>query len=145
MMTVADMIRGRVEVYCICSSSTACEAACYLREKSVRAATVCDPQGKPVGVLSQSDISDKVVSENRLPDTVNVAEIMSKDLITVTPESTLNDCLRLVGQHRIYHLLVLGKDGRLHGMISAQDLLKALADDERERADVLEAWSFPSR
>lgn len=144
-MRVADIIKGRVQVYSVQTGTTVLDAASYLRDKEVRATTVCNPQGEPIGVISQSDISDKVAARNRLPSTVKVDEIMTTNLITVTPESTLSDCLRLLEQNRIYHLLVIGEDKRLCGMISAQDLLKALAADEKERADFMQAWAFPPR
>lgn len=145
MARVADLIKDRTEVFSIPKDSTVLEAARYLREKEVRATTVCNPQGEPIGVLSQSDISDKVAAENRSPAEVAVEEIMSRDLITVSPDTTLEGCLLLLEQHRIYHLLVVGKDKQFHGMISAQDLLKAIASDEKTRADFMQAWAFPPR
>ena len=144
-MRVADIIKGRVQVYSVQTGTTVLDAASYLRDKEVRATTVCNPQGEPMGVISQSDISDKVAASDRLPSAVKVDEIMTTNLITVTPETTLSDCLRLLEQNRIYHLLVIGEDKRLCGMISAQDLLKALAADEKERADFMQAWAFPPR
>lgn len=145
MARVADLIKDRTEVFSIPQGLTVLEAARYLREKEVRATTVCNPQGEPIGVLSQSDISDKVAAENRSPAEVKVEEIMSRGLVTVSPDTTLEGCLLLLEQHRIYHLLVVDKDKRFYGMISAQDLLKAIASDEKARADFMEAWAFPPR
>jgi CBS domain-containing protein len=142
-MRVADMIKGREQVYSVQTGTTVLDAARYLRDKEVRATTVCSPQGEPVGVISQSDISDKVAASDRLPSEVTVDEIMSPGLITVTLETPLHDCLRLLEQKRIYHLVVIGEGKRLRGMISAQDLLKAA--DEKERADFMQAWAFPPR
>jgi len=144
-MRVADIIKGREQVYSVQTGTTVLAAAQYMRDKEVRATTVCNPRGEPVGVISQSDISDKVAAGDRLPSAVTVDEIMSPSLITVTPETPLHDCLRLFEQKGIYHLVVIGEDRRLSGMISAQDLLKALAADEKERADLLQAWAFPPR
>jgi CBS domain-containing protein len=144
-MRVADMIKGREQVYSVQTGTTVLAAARYLRDKEVRATTVCNSQGEPVGVISQSDISDQVAASDRLPSAVMVDEIMSPGLITVAPETPLHDCLRLLEQKRIYHLVVIGEGKRLCGMISAQDLLKALAADEKERADFMQAWAFPPR
>lgn len=144
-MRVADMIKGREQVYSVQTGATVLDAARYMRDKEVRATTVCSPQGEPVGVISQSDISEKVVAHDRLPSEVTVDEIMSRGLITVTPDTPLRDCLRLLEQKRIYHLVVIGEGKRLRGMISAQDLLIALAADEKERADFMQAWAFPPR
>ncbi|MGH9701821.1 MAG: CBS domain-containing protein, partial [Candidatus Acidiferrales bacterium] len=66
-MNVADLIGSRKEVYSLSDEATVHDAARYLRDKKVRAAGVCNKEGKLVGVVSQSDISDKVAAENRCP------------------------------------------------------------------------------
>jgi CBS domain-containing protein len=66
-MKVEDLIRSRSEVYSVTEDVTVHDAARYLREKQVRAVGVIKPDGKPVGVVSQSDISDKVAAENKCP------------------------------------------------------------------------------
>ena len=124
--------------------TTVHEAAMYLRDHEIRATVVCDPQGRPVGVMSQSDVSDKVAAENRCPAWVRVSEIMSTRLVTINPESTIEECLVLLDSHGIYHLVVVDDSGRSMGMISAQDILRLVASDERARADLLENWAFPS-
>lgn len=145
MPRVADLIKDRKDFFSLPPEATVYEAARYMREKEVRATTVCNARGEPIGVVSQSDISDQVAAENRSPAEVKVEEIMSRDLITVNPDITLEGCLLLLEQNRIYHLLVVGKDKQFYGMISAQDLLKTIAADEKARADMLQAWAFPPR
>ena len=115
----------------------------YLRERQVRATVVHGTDGRPVGVVSQSDISDKVTAEHRCPSWVKVGEIMSTELITVSPDGSLEECLRLMEKHGIYHLLVVNPSGFSLGMISAQDVLRIVASDEKARADLLENWAFP--
>ena len=58
-MTVGDLIESRQDVYSIADDLTVYEAARYLREKQVRSVGVCDQSGKLLGVVSQSDISQK--------------------------------------------------------------------------------------
>ena len=140
-MTVNDLIGTRADVYSIPHDMTVYDAARYLRERQVRSAGVLD-EGRLVGVVSQSDISDKVAAENKCPAWMRVAEIMSTDLVTVTPERSLHDCLRLMEQHGIYHLLVLDAKGEYRGMLSVTDLLSVIASDEKARADMLEAFLF---
>jgi CBS domain-containing protein len=144
-MKVADLIATRQEVFCIREEATVHDAARYLRDRGVRAAGVCNPGGKLVGVISQSDISDKVAAENKCPAWMRVTEIMTAQLITVPPATPLDECLRLMEQNGIYHLLVLDADERFYGTISLQDLLKVIASDEKARADLLEDLMFPKR
>jgi CBS domain-containing protein len=106
---------------------------------------VCDKQGVLQGVVSQSDVSDKVAAENKCPAWMRVSEIMTRQLVTTTPETPLEDCLRLMEQHGIYHLVVLDHEKGYRGMISVSDLLKLIASDQKARADMLEALIFPQR
>jgi CBS domain-containing protein len=144
-MKVADLIGSRKEVFAIPESKSVLDAAKYLREKQVRSAGVVDAAGKLIGVVSQSDISDKVAAENKCPAWSNVTEIMTRDLVTVNPEVTFDDCLRLMEQHGVYHLLILGEGQNYLGMLSVSDLLKVMASNEKARADMLESYVFPNR
>ena len=144
-MKVADLIGSRKAVFSIPETKSVLDAAKYLREKQVRSAGVVDSAGKLIGVVSQSDISDKVAAENKCPAWLNVTEIMSRELVTVTPEVTFDESLRLMEQHGVYHLLILGEGNKYLGMLSVSDLLKVMASDEKARADLLESYVFPNR
>src|ERR1700693_1002077 len=126
-MRVADLIGTRREVYSISDETTVHDAARYIRERQVRAVGVCDHQGVLVGVVSHSDISDRVAAENKCPAWMRVSEIMTRQLVTATPETSIEDCLRLMEQHGIYHLVVLDTDKGYPGMISVTDLLQVIA------------------
>jgi len=143
-MKVRDLIRARKEVYSITEEMTVHEAARYLREKEVRSAGVTQAAGKLAGVVSQSDISDKVAAENKCPAWMKVSEIMTRELITVAPEATLDECLRLMEKNGVYHLLVIDESETYRGMLSVSDLLRVMVTDEKERADLLEAILFPA-
>jgi CBS-domain-containing membrane protein len=142
-MRVRDLIQSRDTVFSILDSTTVHEAARYLREKQVRAVGVLDSQGKLAGIVSQSDLSEKVVAENKCPAWMRASEIMTSDLVTVTPETALEDCMRLMDGHGIFHLPVLDETAQFRGLISAKDLLRLTADDHKARADMLEAFVFP--
>jgi CBS domain-containing protein len=144
-MKVAELIASRREVYSISEDTTVHDAARYMREQQVRAVGVCDSQGVLVGVVSQSDVSDKVAAENKCPAWMRVSEIMTRQLVTATPDTHIEDCLRLMEQHGIYHLLILDSAKGFRGMISVSDLLKLFASDQKARADMLEALIFPQR
>jgi CBS domain-containing protein len=118
-MRVADLISSRSEVYSITEVL--------------------------LGVISQSDISDKVAAENKCPAWMRVSEIMTRQLVTATPETSIEDCLRLMDQHAIFHLLVVDRENGFRGMISVTDLLQLFASDQKARADMFEAFVFPQR
>jgi CBS domain-containing protein len=144
-MRVSDLIGSRKEVYFITEETSVMQAAQYLREKQVRSVGVVDGAGKLTGVISQSDISDKVAAENKSPESMKASEIMSRNLLTVTPEMSFEDSLRAMEQNGVYHLLVMDAENRYQGMLSVSDLLKVMAADNKERADMLESYMFPPR
>lgn len=144
-MKVSELIGSRKEVYSVSDEMSVHLAAQYLREKQVRSVGVIDAKGKLVGVLSQSDIADKVAAENKCPAWMKVSDIMTRELVAVTPEMALDECLRLMEKHGIFHLLVLDAQEKYRGMLSVTDMLRVIASDEKERADLLESFIFPQR
>jgi CBS domain-containing protein len=144
-MKVENLIQSRTEVYSVSEDATVYDVARYLREKQVRSVGVLDRQGKLAGVVSQSDISDKVAAENKCPAWMRVSEVMTTALVSVPPATQLDECVRLMEKHGIYHLLVVEENGTYHGMISAQDLFRVIASDEKARADMLESFLFSQR
>jgi CBS domain-containing protein len=144
-MKVSDLIGSRKEVFSITEETSVHQTAQYLREKQVRAVGVVDASGKLSGVISHSDVSDKVAAENKCPAWMKASDIMTRELVTVTREMTLDDCLRLMEQNSIYHLIVLDESQGFLGMLSVSDILRVVASDEKARADLLEALIFPQR
>ncbi len=144
-MKVAELVHSRHEIYSIKEDCTVHDAAQYLRDHKVRAVGVLDSADRLVGVISHRDISDKVAAENKCPAWMHVSEIMSRGLVIVSPEKSLDECLRLMDDHGVYHLLVVDEQGEYHGMISVTDLLQVIASDYKARADMFEAFLFPQR
>ena len=144
-MKVSDLVGSRKEIYSISDEKSVLEAAQYLREKLVRSAGVVDGEGRLVGVVSQSDISDKVAAENKCPAWIKVSEIMSRTLITVSPDMGFDECLQLMEQHGIYHLLIVDESRGYRGMLSVSDFLRVMASDQKARADLLESYLFSAR
>jgi CBS domain-containing protein len=143
-MKVEDLIHSRTEVFSVTEEVTVYDAARYLREKQVRAVGVLTPNGQLLGVVSQSDISDKVAAENKCPAWMRVSEVMTLHPITIPPDTHLDECVRLMEKHGIYHLPVV-EGGTYRGMISVQDMLRVIASDEKARADMLESFLFSAR
>ena len=144
-MKVQDLLQSRHEVFSVPEDATIHEVARYLRDHQVRSVGVLNAAGELTGVVSHSDISDKVAAENKCPAWMRVSEIMSRGLVVVEPDFALDECLRLMEKHGVFHLLVVDRSGRYLGMISVADLLQVIASDHKARADMFEAFLFPQR
>jgi predicted transcriptional regulator len=142
--TVRDIIKDRKQIYYISNQATVAEAARYLRDRRIRAAGVCNLSGKIIGVISQSDISDKVVAENYLPSEVKVQAIATTNLIKVRPETECSAATRLMSENGIYHLIVEDQNGNFLGLVSLRDFLAMSVEEERENAELYKSYAFPS-
>lgn len=142
--TVRDIIKDRKEVYCLSNQTTAAEAARFLKDHGIRATGVCNLSGKIVGVVSQSDISDKVVAENFRPSDVSVQSIASANLIKVTSDTHIDAALEVLQRNGVYHLIVEDADGKFLGMVSMRDCVVMKGEEDKERAEMLKDYAFPS-
>ena len=142
-MRVVDLIQSRQVVYSIGEETTLHDAARYLRDHRVRSVGVLDAAGKLSGVVSQSDISDKVAAENKCPAWMRISEIMTRNPISVPLDTALDECVRLMEKHSFFHLMVQDEKAGFRGMLSVQDLLRVMVRDHKERADLFEAMMFP--
>jgi CBS domain-containing protein len=141
--TVGDITRNRKEIYCVSNQMTVAEAARYLKDRGIRAAGVCNLSGKIVGVISQSDISDRVVAENYRPSEVLVQAVCSSKVVKVTPETPIAAGMQLMRDKGMYHLVVESFVGEFLGMISLRDCMGVVAEEERERAEMYQQYAFP--
>jgi len=144
-MRVADLISSRKEVFSVLEDATVHDVARYLRDRRVRTVGVLDAAGKLVGVISQADISDRVAAENKCPAWMRVSEVMTTQLVTVSPDMPIDECLILMEKHRIFHLVVAENKNKFLGMVSVKDLLRVISSDQKARADLLESFVFPQR
>ena len=92
-----------------------------------------------VGIVSERDVFRKVVLQGQKIDKVDVREIMSTDLTTITPETPLDDCMQLITEKRIRHLPVLS-NGSLCGIVSIGDVVKYLIVEKDFKIKNLETY-----
>ena len=95
--------------------------------------------GAVVGMVSERDVIRKVVLRGQKIDKVKVRELMSTDLTTITPETSLDDCMQLITEKRIRHLPVLC-NGSLCGIVSIGDVVKYLIVERDFKIKNLETY-----
>ena len=88
------------------------------------------------GIVTSTDICDKIVAQDRDPSKTKIREIMTTPLISTRPEQSIFECAQLMSEHHIHHLPVMDEDGKVVGMISATDFLvvaEALGHGEEDQ------------
>jgi CBS domain-containing protein len=92
-----------------------------------------------VGIVSERDYARKVILMDRSSRDTPVADIMTANVVTVALDATVDECMRLCTDNRLRHLPVLD-DGRVVGMVSIGDLVKATISEQKETINQLESY-----
>jgi CBS domain-containing protein len=121
-------------------SQSLTEAARLMKQEDVGSVPVVDGP-RVVGVLTDRDIVVRAVAEGRNPQTMQVGEIASPNLVTVRPDDDLDDALRLMAQHQVRRLPVV-EDGHLVGVLAQADV--AHEAKEKQVGHVVEEISRPA-
>lgn len=138
-MTVNQILstKGK-DLFSVLSSHTVFEALLAMSEKNIGAILVIE-ETKLKGVLSERDYARKVVLKDKSSKETFVHEIMSTNLVTVTPSDNLDYCLELMSTTRVRHLPVLENDIVI-GIISISDVVKAIMELQKETIQHLNTY-----
>ncbi|MEA2023784.1 MAG: CBS domain-containing protein [Actinomycetota bacterium] len=126
-------------VWTVAPDDTVFGALETMAEHNIGALVVLDGDDL-VGILSERDYARKVMLLDRGSKETRVSEIMTTEIRTVGSASTVAECMELMTEHRIRHLPVLDDDGRLAGLISIGDVVKAMIAQQRDMITQLERY-----
>lgn len=108
------------------AEATVTEALALMRRRYLHSLIVNKGRKSPeYGIITSTDICDKIIACECNPMEVKVYEIMNSPLITVHPDMWLRECALIMHDHHIHHLPVADDQGNLVGMISATDFVVA--------------------
>jgi CBS domain-containing protein len=139
MKTVEHLLQAKSgDIWCIGPADMVLDAIKLMAEKEVGALLVRDGE-TVVGIVSERDYARKVILRGRAAKETPVSEIMTTGVIFASPEQTVQQCLEMMTDKRIRHLPVMS-GGRLVGMISIGDLVKAIITDQQEMIEQLETY-----
>jgi CBS domain-containing protein len=108
--------------------ATVLEAVRAMVEHNVSAAVVLDGE-RLLGVFTERDVVKRVVLKKLPPETTPVGEVMTTSVVTVREDADRSSVLRLMADHHIRHLPVVGADGKVLTMLSMRHLLRAEVQD----------------
>ena len=108
---------------------------------------VTDAKGNPVGIITERDIVDRVVAENRVPRSVKAEATMSRPVRITTPEADIKEAAESMRDHNIRRLVVM-EGGKMIGIISSKDIVQitpALLEMISEKTRITHHQLLPSR
>jgi CBS domain-containing protein len=139
MVSVRQLLSGKgSEVWSIDAEEPVLAAIQMMADKRVGALPVTR-NGELVGVVSERDYARKVILLGRSSAETPVWQIMSSPVITVTPAEDVRKCMRLMTEKRIRHLPVVD-GGRMVGVISIGDLVRAVIEEQEHTIEQLERF-----
>jgi CBS domain-containing protein len=131
METIRPLMKEKSgRVWTATPDMTVFDALELMAEKEVGALPVL-AGGMLVGMISERDYARKVILKGKASRETPVAEIMAEIAVTVTPETTVEQCMLLMTHHRVRHLPVL-ENGELWGVISLGDLVNWVIQSQRQ-------------
>ncbi|PTD93598.1 hypothetical protein C9439_05965 [archaeon SCG-AAA382B04] len=110
------------DVKSISQNKNARKASEIMLEENVGSLVVLDEIDNPIGILTEKDLVRKVISKNKSPSEVIVNEIMTKPLVTIPPNTDLNEAVRKMSDLNIKKFPVV-KDNELLGIVTENDVL----------------------
>ena len=126
------------DVWSIDAEEPVLAAIQMMAEKRIGALPVTR-NGELVGVISERDYARKVILLNRSSAETPVWQIMSSPVVTVTPQEDVRQCMQMMTEQRIRHLPVVD-EGRMVGMISIGDLVRAVIEEQDQTIEHLERF-----
>ena len=104
-------------------------ALTLMRRRKIHSVVVAISEKNPqYGIVTSTDIRDKIVAAGRNPAEMSIRDIMSGPIITGNPDWTLMECSKVMQEHHIHHLPIADDSGALVGLISATDIFTAVEE-----------------
>jgi CBS domain-containing protein len=139
MKTARDLLREKgTQVYSTSPDASVYDALQQMADKNIGALIVFEGD-RMVGLISERDYARKIVLKNKFSRETAVAEIMSRDVVTVSPDRNLEECMEVITARRVRHLPVV-EDDHVLGIISIGDIVKGIIEHKEFVIEQLEYY-----
>jgi len=138
MTTIRQILDRKPDVYAIDPDATVLEALKLLGEKNVGALLVIKGE-RLVGIFSERDYARRMILHGRSSMETAVREVMTTEVFTIPPDATAGECMAHMTDRHIRHLPVI-EAGRVTGVISIGDIVRAVMEDMRFTIRQLESY-----
>ena len=127
------------QIWTISKDQSVMQALIIMSEKNIGAIIIVDNNNSPIGIFSERDYARKVILKGKNSKDTLLDEVMTKELITVTRNFKIDQCMELMIENRIRHLPVL-ENKKVVEIISIGDVLKIMIKEQKELIDHLQKF-----
>ena len=127
------------QIWTISKDQSVMQALIIMSEKNIGAIIIVDNNDFPIGIFSERDYARKIVLKGKSSKDTLLDEVMTKELITVTRDYKIDQCMEIMNENRIRHLPVL-ENKKIVGIISIGDILKIMIKEQKELIDHLQKF-----
>ena len=122
-MNVAHLLREVAQPFSMKPQDTAIDAVRNMIDFDTGAIAVLGDGRKCVGIFSKKDLLGKVVALDRDAKTTRLGDVMTTDIVTAANHLSIEECLRLMVEYRVRHLVLVDADGQYTGLLGLCDIL----------------------
>ena len=127
------------QIWTISKDQSVMQALILMSEKNIGAIIIVDNNDFPIGIFSERDYARKIILKGKSSKDTLLDEVMTKQLITVTRDYKIDQCMEIMNEKRIRHLPVL-ENKKIVGIISIGDVLKIMIKEQKELIDHLQKF-----
>jgi CBS domain-containing protein len=140
MGKVRDILKTKgTSIFSVKPTITVYDTLKLMVEKNIGAVLVCNEQGKFVGIFTERDYARKVVLKGKTSKETLIQEIMTENPITVKPDDSIDECMKIMSVKFIRHLPVMD-NSQLVGMISIGDVVRYIIEEQKFIIEDLEHY-----
>lgn len=140
MSSIRGLLQNRKPLVTVAADQMAFAAIERMAGADVGAVLVLDDSGSIVGIFTERDCLQKLSSKRLDPTTTPLRHVMTTSVRYAKPEQTVEDCLRLMTERFFRHLPVLDEQGKILGIVSIGDLVKARLTEQEFVIDQMEHY-----
>ncbi len=125
------------QVLTISKDQSVNQALILMSEKNIGAIIIVDNNDLPIGIFSERDYARKIILKGKSSEDTLLGEVMTKELITVTKDYKIDQCMKIMNEKGIRHLPVL-ENKKIVEIISIRDVLKIMMKEQKDLIDHLQ-------
>ncbi len=141
MTRIEDFLKQNKDrkIWTISKDQSVRQALTLMSEKNIGAIIIVDSNDFPIGIFSERDYARKIVLKGKSSKDTLLDEVMTKELITITKDHKIDQCMEIMTEKKIRHLPIL-EDKKIVGIISIGDVLKIMIKEQKDLINHLQKF-----